>query len=157
MIDLSNGSAWSAPDPALLGPWGTEGPEILVFNSSPLHMYFDCTFQPTPVGFSRVPYGMATAPNVLSSYSDTGAWTTVRGSCTGNDTSRTGVSFPEGATHGGFVCVGAAQRAVLLAKWGRKGLGAPSILKGRSNKLSGNRGNWDKVSGSNRTCFGFVC
>ena len=40
------GASWTDPTPVLelIGPWGTEGPELLVVNKT-LRMYFDCTFQ----------------------------------------------------------------------------------------------------------------
>lgn len=120
-LGLGNSTAaWSAPQPktaTLLGPYGTEAPEIVLVNNT-LHMYFDCSFHPTPTGRLRAPYGVATANNTLSTYADPAAWTTASGSCTGNDTSATGASFPDGATHGGFVCVDGEQKKALLGKWG---------------------------------------
>ena len=51
----------AAPNATLIGPWGTEGPELLLVNDT-RHLYFDCSFQPTPPGYPRPPYGLATAP-----------------------------------------------------------------------------------------------
>ena len=60
--------SWSLPQPAphggdsrMIGPWGVEGPELLVFNDT-MHLYYDCSFQPTPPGFPKAPYGVSTAP-----------------------------------------------------------------------------------------------
>lgn len=109
--------SWSTPPQpsgeGLVGPWGVEGPELLVVNDT-LRLYFDCTFQPVPAGRTRAPYGVATAP-YPQGLSDPTAWKVAPGSCTGNSSS---TSFPDGATHGTFLCVDEAQYAALEAVWG---------------------------------------
>ena len=109
---------WSLPEPhlpssAIFGPWGTEGPEMLMVNGS-LRLYFDCTFQPVPTGHERPPYGVATARLATASLASPAAWTTIEGSCTGTGTQ---LAFPRGATHGSFICVDAVTSAALEAAW----------------------------------------
>eukprot|EP00039_Didymoeca_costata_P014416 m.232610 g.232610 ORF g.232610 m.232610 type:complete len:369 (-) comp16021_c0_seq10:32-1138(-) len=99
----------TAPLAPIVGPWGTEGPELLVVNDT-IHLYFDCSFQPTPPGYPRPPYGLAIAK--YPDLADPSAWVTVPGSCTGDNASS--VSFPKGATHGSFVCVTMSEYEALL-------------------------------------------
>ena len=129
--DLRN---WSAPlphtqgpkglDPAFIGMWGAEGPEVLVVNGTTMHLYFDCSFEPTPTGYERPPYGMATAPYPQGFTEPGSSWKPVKGSCTGNSTGAGGVSFPRNASQGSFVCVSNAQYAAIAAKWGLSTAGA---------------------------------
>ena len=97
----------------LLGDNDTEGPEVVVVNGT-MHLYYDCTFHPTPKGWDRPPYGLATAPHPAG-FTDPAAWAPAPGSCTGADASPLGVAFPNGATHGGFTCVQEAEYQRLLA------------------------------------------
>ena len=132
-------SPWTPPNATLIGLWGSEGPELLDVNGT-LFLYFDCSFQPTPPGYPRAPYGVATAPSPQG-YSDPSAWTTLAGSCTGNDTVTTRgsgatvsgggggggggggqgsqvVQFPVGATHGTFQCITTAEHDALVSAFG---------------------------------------
>jgi len=85
-----------------------EGPEMLVVNETTMHLYYDCTFHPGVPGWSRPPFGLSTAP-YPDGFTDPASWTPAPGSCgVGfNDSSPppNGVRFPNGATHGGFICV----------------------------------------------------
>jgi hypothetical protein len=88
----------------LLVPTLVEGPEAVAFNGGWL-LYFDCSFWPTPSGYPRPPYGVATIPSLSDP-----TYTFVPGSCNANSTD---VSFPPAATHGAFICVSDAQEAAL--------------------------------------------
>ena len=110
---------WSLPQPSpkgltpqMIGPWGVEGPELLIVNET-MHLYYDCSFQPTPAGFPKPPYGVSTAP-YPDGFTDLSSWSTVVGSCTGNGTL---VEFPIGATQGGFICITNEQFAAIEKKW----------------------------------------
>jgi hypothetical protein len=113
---------WSPPlpathnmDPEMIGMWGAEGPEILVVNDTTMHLYFDCSFQPFDKSkWPKPPYGVATAP-FPAGYTDVGAWKTIPGSCTGNNTAN--VDFPTGATQGSFICISNEQYAAIERKW----------------------------------------
>ena len=90
----------------LLIPPLVEGPEALWHPDLETYfLYYDCSFYPTPRGRSRPPYGVATGPL-------DGGFTPVEGSCTGEGTS---VSFPDGATHGSFLCIDEATADELTA------------------------------------------
>ena len=79
------------------------------------HRYFDCTFQPTPAGYKRPPFGVATA-RAPDGYSNPDAWTTLPGSCTGNNNAS--VEFPFDATHGSFRCITSSERDALVNAFG---------------------------------------
>ena len=117
--DLSDPTSWTPqPFPAngTVGPWGTEGPELIRPIDNSLQIFFDCSFQPTPPGYPRPPYGVAVAP-FPDGLTTSLAWKTVEGSCVGRGDSESLVDFPMGATHGGFLCVSAAQAAAIASKW----------------------------------------
>ena len=100
----------------MIGPWGVEGPEVLVVNETAMHMYFDCSFQPNPdrAKYERPPFGMATAA-FPDGFTDPAAWTTVPGSCTGNNSAT--MLFPLDASQGSVVCISEAQYGALLKRW----------------------------------------
>jgi hypothetical protein len=114
------------------GPWGTEGPELLLNGSSEMRLYFDCSFQPTPPGLTRPPFGVARAA-YPAGFNDSAAWTTVSGSCTGNDTAN--VDFPVGATQGSFLCIDEASYAVMLREW-------PPEETGRGQRPTKSKSSW---------------
>lgn len=121
---LHHKSTYNATWPAR--PWGTEGPELLrADRGSQLRLYYDCTLQPVPPGHSYPLYGLSLAPYPAGLQNGTGgsragsndassAWATVPGSCTGSSAE---LVFPEGATHGSFLCVSDTQALALVAKW----------------------------------------
>ena len=119
MVTSADLHTWSLPQPSpkgltpqMIGPWGVEGPELLIVNET-MHLYYDCSFQPTPAGFPKPPYGVSTAP-YPDGFTDLSSWSTVVGSCTGNGTL---VEFPIGATQGGFICITNEQFAAIEKKW----------------------------------------
>lgn len=99
------------------GPWTTAGegsilatkveaPELVNFGDQWL-WYFDCSFNPTPPGWPRPPYGVATSPHLAPAN-----FTIVNGSCTDTNPA---LAFPKGMTHGSFLCLTASELAPVLA------------------------------------------
>lgn len=93
----------------MVSPYGAEGPELIAVGSS-WHLYYDCSFHPTPKGYPRPPYGVSLSDKPFGS-----EWREVLGSCTGNSSD---LSFPIGATHGSFLCLSEKELFPILKKWG---------------------------------------
>jgi hypothetical protein len=97
----------------LLVPTLVEAPELYrapdFSNDAGWFLYFDCSFWPVPPGRKRPPYGIAHSDTLVDAH-----WTFIEGACTGNTTL---TSFPDGMTHGSFLCINETEHDALVARW----------------------------------------